>query len=342
MKFPLAADVELAFFRQIWEKSDDPFWLCECVGEDFVLAAINPAERVIDARLKPGLSIVAYLSAFPETDRLISGYYDCRNTGRTISFRQQITLQGEERLFQTMLVPVTDDTGTVTHICGTSRDMSEYLRAQRAQEEFSRQLERQVAERTEALNAANADLREANHVLERLASSDSLTELDNRRCFFEKAGAEVERARRYGHRLSLQMLDIDHFKTINDRYGHVAGDRVLIALAEILRANLRHSDVAARIGGEEFAILLPETSLDDALAHAERIRQSATRLSVMNGTVSLSLTVSIGVAELGAGDSSIESVLMRADSCLYRAKQEGRNRVCVDRPLVSGSNLCLF
>ena len=110
MKFPLAADVELAFFRQIWEKSDDPFWLCEGVGEDFVLAAINPAERVIDARLKPGLSIVAYLSAFPETDRLISGYYDCRNTGRTISFRQQITLQGEERLFQTMLVPVTDMT----------------------------------------------------------------------------------------------------------------------------------------------------------------------------------------------------------------------------------------
>ena len=138
------------------------------------------------------------------------------------------------------------------------------------------------------------------------------------------------------------MLDIDHFKTINDRYGHVAGDRVLMALADILRANLRHSDVAARIGGEEFAILLPETSLDDAWAHAERIRQSATRLSVMNGTVSLSLTVSIGVAELGAGDSSIESVLMRADSCLYRAKQEGRNRVCVDRPLVSGSNLCLF
>jgi diguanylate cyclase (GGDEF)-like protein len=342
MKFPLAADVELAFFRQIWEKSDDPFWLCECVGEDFVLAAINPAERVIDPRLQHGLSIVAYLSAFPETDQLISGYYDCRNTGRTISFRQQITLKGEERLFQTMLVPVTNEKGIVTHLCGTSRDMSEYLRTQRAQEEFSRQLERQVAERTEALNAANAELREANRILERLASSDSLTELDNRRCFFEKAAAEVERARRYGHPLSLQMLDIDHFKAINDRYGHVAGDHVLMALAEVLRANLRHSDVAARLGGEEFAILLPETNVDEAFAHAERIRQSVARLSVLNGTVSLSLTVSIGVAALGAGDSSIESVLMRADSCLYRAKQEGRNRVCVDRTVVTGCNLSLF
>ena len=342
MTFPLAADVELAFFRQIWEKSDDPFWLCACVGDDFVLTEINSAEKVVDPRIHPGMSILAYVGGYSEGAQLISGYYDCRNTGRTVSFHQQMILHGEERLFQTMLVPVTDKGGKVTHICGTSRDMSQYLRTQRAQEEFSRQLERQVAERTEALNAANADLREANHVLERLASSDSLTELDNRRCFFEKAGAEVERARRYGHRLSLQMLDIDHFKTINDRYGHVAGDRVLMAMGEILRANLRHSDVAARIGGEEFAILLPETSLDDAWAHAERIRQSATRLSVMNGTVSLSLTVSIGVAELGAGDSSIEPVLMRADSCLYRAKQEGRNRVCVDRPLVSGSNLCLF
>ena len=342
MKFPLAADVELAFFRQIWEKSDDPFWLCECVGDDFVLAAINPAEKVVDPRIHPGMSILAYVSGYPEAEQLISGYYDCRDTARTVSFRQQITLHGEERLFQTMLVPVTDEQGKVTHICGTSRDMSPYLRTQRAQEEFSRQLERQVAERTEALNAANAELREANRILERLAASDSLTELDNRRCFFDKAGAEVERARRYGHPLSLQMLDIDHFKAINDRYGHVAGDRVLVALAGILRANLRHSDVAARLGGEEFAILLPETTIDDAFVHAERIRQGVAALSIRRGSDRLTVTVSIGVAAMAGGDNSIEPALMRADNCLYRAKEDGRNRICADRPVASGSNLSLF
>lgn len=332
MKFPLAADVELVFFRQIWEKSDDPFWLCECVGDDFVLAAINPAEKVVDPRIHHGMSILAYVGGYPEGARLISGYYDCRNTARTISFRQQVTIHGEEKLFQTMLVPVTNEQGKVTHIYGTSRDMSEYLRTQRAQEEFSRQLERQVAERTEALNAANAELREANRILERLASSDSLTELDNRRCFFDKAAAEVERARRYGHPLSLQMLDIDHFKAINDRFGHVAGDKVLKALADVLRANLRHSDVAARLGGEEFAVLLPETTIDDAFVHAERIRKSVAALSIIHALDHMAVTVSIGIAGIGAGDSSIEPVLMRADNSLYQAKEEGRNRVCAIRP----------
>ena len=342
MTFPLAADVELAFFRQIWEKSDDPFWLCACVGDDFVLTEINSAEKVVDPRIHPGMSILAYVGGYSEGAQLISGYYDCRNTGRTVSFHQQMILHGEERLFQTMLVPVTDKGGKVTHICGTSRDMSQYLRTQRAQEEFSRQLERQVAERTEALNAANAELREANHILERLASSDSLTELDNRRCFFDKSGAEVERALRYGHPLSLQMLDIDHFKSINDRFGHVAGDRVLMALADILRANLRHSDVAARLGGEEFAILLPETTIDDAFVHAERIRQSVAALSIPHGPDRLTLTVSIGIAAMGAGDNSIEPVLMRADNCLYRAKDDGRNRVCANLPTESTRSLSLF
>ncbi len=342
MKFPLAADVELAFFRQIWDKSDDPFWLCQCVGDDFVLAVINPAEEVVDPRIHPGMSLLTYIGGYPEGVQLISGYYECRDAARTVSFRQQVTIQGEEKLFQTMLVPVTDALGKVTHICGTSRDMSQYLQAQRAQEEFSRQLERQVAERTEALNAVNAELREANRILERLASSDSLTELDNRRCFFDKAGAEAVRARRYGHPLSLQMLDIDHFKAINDRYGHIAGDRVLMAVADVLRANLRHSDIAARLGGEEFAILLPETSIDDASVHAERIRQSVAALSIAHGSDRLTLTVSIGIAGMGANDESIEPILMRADKSLYRAKEEGRNRVCANRPAEPARSLSLF
>lgn len=342
MEFPLAADVELEFFRQIWEKSSDPFWLCECVGDDFILAAINPAELKVDARLTPGVSLRAYLGHGPAGDELLSGYYECRDSARTTVFRQQPFVGGEERLFHTLLVPVTDAQGTVTHICGTARDLTQFLRSQRALEDLNRRLEARVAERTQALNQVNAELLEANRVLERLASSDSLTDLANRRHFFEQASAEVLRARRYAHPLSLQMLDIDHFKAINDRFGHVAGDRVLRSLADILRANLRSNDLAARLGGEEFAVLLPETSIDDALIQAERLRQSVAAHAMSFGGKDLAITVSIGVAALDPGDSSIEAVLMRADTGLYLAKQDGRDCVRVVGSGRRGASLSLF
>jgi diguanylate cyclase (GGDEF)-like protein len=330
MKFPLASSVELEFFRQLWQKSNDPFWLCECVADDFVLIAINPAERSLDSRFRPGVSVREILGHGPDADALMTGYYECRDSGRTVSYRQQPFLHGEERLFQTLLVPVTDEHGKVTHICGTASDLTGFLQTQRAQEELNRQLELRVAERTQALNQANAELREANLVLEKLASSDSLTELANRRRFFEQATGEVIRAQRYGHPLSLQMLDIDHFKTINDRFGHAAGDGVLKAFADTLRANLRHNDLAARIGGEEFVILLPETGIDDAMLHAERTRRAVEASAIPFARETLRVTVSIGVATLDAGEMSADAMLMRADSGLYRAKQGGRNRVQVD------------
>ena len=342
MKFPLAPHVELEFFRQIWEKSNDPFWLCECVGEDFVVTAINPAEQAIDAKIHPGLSLRSYLGHGSEADKLIADYYECRDSGRTISFRQQPVIAGEERLFHTLLVPVTDAQGGVTHICGTARDLTQFLQAQRALEDLNRQLELRVAERTQALNQANADLREANRVLERLASSDSLTDLANRRRFFDHAGAEVLRARRYKHPLSLQMLDIDYFKAINDRFGHVAGDQVIKELADTLRANLRHNDLAARIGGEEFAILLPETDIQDAAHYAERLRRAVESHVFHVGEDTLQITISIGVSGLSADETSVEPALMRADSSLYLAKQEGRNRVCASGGDEASGNLCVF
>ncbi len=327
MDFPLAQNVELDFFRQLWEKSNDPFWLCECVGDDFVVVVVNPAERLVDASIASGLSLRAYFGEGNAADELLSGYFECRDTARTVLFRQQAVINGVERLFHSLLVPVTDARGRVTHICGTGRDLSQFLQAQRALEALNKQLEARVAERTQALNQANADLREANRVLEQLARSDSLTALANRRCFFEEAGAEVLRARRYRHPLSLQMLDIDHFKSINDRFGHAAGDNVIRAIAEILRDNLRQTDLAARIGGEEFAVLLPETDIAAAEHHAERLRQTIASHDFGGGLPEI--TVSIGVSCVGIDETTIEPVLLRADNALYRAKQSGRNCVCL-------------
>lgn len=341
MNLPFDSYIELDFFRQLWQKSYDPFWLCECVENDFVITSVNPAEEQIDSRLQPGKSIRSLIGYTPEADALLSGYFECRDTARTVRFRQEPQLNGQERLFETLLVPVTDAHGKVTHIYGTARDLTHFLTAQRAQEELNHQLEQRVAERTDELNKANDELRKANLVLERLASSDSLTELANRRCFFERVADEIARANRYGHPLALQMLDIDRFKRINDRFGHSAGDAVLRAVAGTLRANLRQNDFAARIGGEEFVILLPVTTIGDAVEHAERVRRAVEKSTVAVGDERLSVTVSIGVSGLDDEDLSEDPMLTRADRALYRSKKNGRNQIQAEYGPRSGGLLKL-
>ena len=330
MKSPLSPRIELEFFRQLWQKSDDPFWLCACAGEDFVLTAVNPAEEAISADFQPGASLRSILGHSVEADELLSGYFECRDSAQTVKFRQQLVFEGSERLFETLLVPVTNALGEVTHICGTARDLTAFLVAQRSLEELNRQLERRVAERTEALNRANGELREANRILEKLAASDSLTELANRRNFFERVDAEVQRAHRYGHPLTLQMLDLDHFKSINDQFGHAAGDEVLRRIAGVLRANLRHNDLAARIGGEEFALLLSECDATAATAFAERLREAVAAETFVLGGEPQRITISIGIAELAPERAERTALMAAADAALYRAKDEGRNRVCVE------------
>ena len=159
------------------------------------------------------------------------------------------------------------------------------------------------------------------------AITDELTGLVNRRRFLEALRSEITRGRRLGGRLSVVLADLDGFKSINDRFGHHAGDEVLIAFADLLRAHGRDVDVAARLGGEEFAILLPETGLEGASAVADRLRRSLAELRIRVGIgEEVSVTASFGVAELGDAQS-VDGLLRAADSALYRAKERGKNRV---------------
>jgi|GEM_PF-1826046 len=163
--------------------------------------------------------------------------------------------------------------------------------------------------------------------LENLATTDGLTRLANRRHFMERAESEFERSRRYGRELSAFLLDADHFKAINDSYGHDAGDRTLRLLAATCRESLRHLDIIGRYGGEEFVVLLPETSAALALDTAERLRKRIEELRIPAKDREIRLTVSIGVATADAATESVAALINQADRALYEAKRGGRNRV---------------
>ncbi|QKO22221.1 sensor domain-containing diguanylate cyclase [Rhodoferax sp. BAB1] len=160
-----------------------------------------------------------------------------------------------------------------------------------------------------------------------LARHDPLTGTANRRYFFERAEQEFMRSRRYQAPLSIALIDVDHFKHINDQYGHATGDEVLKLLSEKITALLRESDLLARIGGEEFAILMPSTGLAGAALMAERLRMTIAEEASPVAGLMLHLRFSAGVTQLKAQDQSIEDCLRRADEAMYKAKQAGRDRV---------------
>jgi len=165
--------------------------------------------------------------------------------------------------------------------------------------------------------------------LTRLATTDSLTGASNRRVFMEGGREEIYRARRYGRAMSVLMLDLDHFKRVNDHYGHAAGDAVLVSLANVCRQQFRTSDLFARLGGEEFAVIMPETPSRVAADVAQRLLARMAVNEVVTERGPVRVTVSVGVATLCAADEGIDDVLKRADEALYRAKDAGRNRVVV-------------
>jgi diguanylate cyclase (GGDEF)-like protein len=173
---------------------------------------------------------------------------------------------------------------------------------------------------------ANRELRSLNAQFKQQAESDFLTGCMNRRRFSEVLGQEMARSRRYAHPLVIALFDLDHFKRINDSHGHAVGDVVLQRFAELVRGNIRVSDSFARLGGEEFAVLLPDTEATVAMPFLERVRTLVAQTHVEHAGVSLQVTVSTGATGLGAADDS-DSFLRRADDALYTAKTQGRNRV---------------
>lgn len=182
-------------------------------------------------------------------------------------------------------------------------------------------LENRVTERTLQLQIAKARA-------EALARTDPLTGLNNRRAFYEIAGDIRKQVHRYHHPTTTVIVDLDHFKRINDTYGHSNGDQVLIKTAQTIKNTLRETDLAGRLGGEEFALIISDTAMEQAKEVAERLRHAIEAIEVVDDGKLISITASIGLAELLSTDESIEDSLKRADIALYTAKSQGRNRCC--------------
>ncbi len=210
----------------------------------------------------------------------------------------------------------------VTDISDRKAKEAAELKYIQATQEINLQLEKKVAERTQALEALQKQT-------ELLARTDTLTQLSNRRDFYEKTQYELNRRKRSGGAASLLMIDIDFFKHVNDTYGHLSGDHVLKVIGEVARSVNRETDILARLGGEEFAVFMPDTALAQAIEAAERLRLTlANTFIVLPEGQRIHITVSIGVTSAQATDFHIDDLLKRADKALYEAKNSGRNQVC--------------
>jgi len=184
-----------------------------------------------------------------------------------------------------------------------------------------------VVAQEQAAQTRNHQLRDANEALDKLAREDTLTGVPNRRTILERVAVELARYHRYEDTFTILVIDIDNFKTFNDRYGHVEGDRVLRAVAGAMSRSIRTTDQIGRYGGEEFLIILTRTEAAGALAAAEHLREAVRqeRLDIAGRRVPM--TVSIGVATVRPDDRVVEDVVRRADAALYEAKRAGKDRV---------------
>ena len=221
---------------------------------------------------------------------------------------------GKKRTFMVRGAPITDMKGKISGALATFDDVTQ-VEVQNTK----------LQEMLVALEDSRDEVRRQNKELQRLATQDSLTQCLNRGAFNERFEDEFTRAKRYGRELSCIMMDIDHFKMVNDSHGHITGDKVLQKVSSIIRNALRGSDLVCRYGGEEFNLLLPETNALDALKTAERIRHAVSKEAILE----VPITVSMGLSALEFKAGSPSELLNQSDKALYHAKNTGRNKTVI-------------
>ena len=299
-------------FRLIAENSSDVVSLYALDGR---LVYISPScERMMGFLPEEMPRMAPFATVHPQDLERLQRHFNQLVRGEPASSIQVRMLHktGRHIWLEMMWRAVVDDTGQVVQLQVSSRDITD-----------SKQNERRLEDAQKKLRQQSNMLQDVNSKLTELAAVDGLTQLRNRRSFEERLEDETRRWRRHGTDVSLILLDIDHFKTYNDTYGHPRGDEVLRAVGQLLRTSLRAADFAARYGGEEFAIILPNTNRAGSLVVAEQLRRAIEGATWEERPI----TASVGVATMSEEVSTPELLVDQADRALYRSKEAGRNRV---------------
>ncbi|MDG3085649.1 GGDEF domain-containing protein [Vibrio hannami] len=309
--------------EHFWHNTEDHMFVMVLDEDgDFVTEDINPAQTKL-LKLPPNKIINQKLRNFMGEElakSLQAKYMNCLRRNAPISYYEGfLGADGEYRYFNTMLIPITDEADGSKRVFGLARDVTDLSNAQTELEELNRKLEKTVKNRTKKLAQSNVLLQEQ-------AFTDQLTGIGNRRYFFENVERLLENIDSEMDS-SLLYLDLDLFKSINDRYGHMVGDKVLIQFAQNLKKTIRTSDILCRFGGEEFVIFLPMTDKYGALQLARKILLSVSKTPLIIEDTAISITTSIGVASAHSQKGSLDSLIINADKALYHAKRNGRNRV---------------
>lgn len=262
--------------------------------------------------------------------KIIGKYIDIALSGKSTAWEtHHIDLDDKDRILSVKLVPYIDSKGNKNGYLVLVEDVTEQKQFQIQLETLNHSLEEKVEIRTQQLKQELSKRKVLEKSLRQLADHDSLTGLLNRRSFVERVNQEISRFDRHNCELSYMIIDIDKFKAINDTYGHLTGDVVLKAFAKKISGILRENDFIGRIGGEEFAIALPGTTMKSAHEMGERIRKEIAGHDLKYKSVNINFTVSIGISRFMLAKESFHDVFSRADSALYHAKNTGRNKVCV-------------
>ena len=309
---------QLERYRQLALISSDWFWQ---TNETFHITFMSDSIERITGHTKEsymGVSRFDLASEKTKKSQAWKNHVDQIRRHEPIKNFEYEHISATEKTFclRVNAIPLFDKNKQFRGYLGTTSDISELVMAT------------EKAERAHLkLQAKTVALEKAKHIAECMARTDVLTGLNNRRSFFENAKIAEDQSRRYDHHYSTIMLDIDFFKSINDNYGHAVGDKVIIAVAAAINDCTRISDISGRIGGEEFAIILPESSSTSAVNMAERLRHAISAISIPFKETAVTLTASFGVAECLTDNQSIDDVIAQADKALYQAKQQGRDRV---------------
>jgi len=291
------------FLNTIFESIRDPFMILD---RDYKIIRANQAYSDLKGIM---LDDLIKGTCFEVTRKRDSVCEDCvvaktfKSGDAHAKEKTIVTVKGSHEWIEIYTYPILNQEGVVTHVIEYVRNITDRKRTEQANQRFIKKLET-------------------------LSSVDSLTGLQNRRMIVERIRREIVRVKRYKIELSLIFCDLDYFKEINDTHGHKAGDEVLMTVADILRKSVRTSDVVGRYGGDEFLIVLPQTSLKGAQEMAERMRISVqdTRFEMPDGK-SAGITMSIGVAFYEGTETDVEALISRIDTALYVSKRSGKNQV---------------